>query len=420
MKQKAITLVKHPFFSGSLIMIGGSMFANVINYVYHLIMGRLMGPEDYGTLASLYSVLYIVSVIPTSTSVAIVKFISSQKSTKEINILYSNIRKIYFKIALILSLVLGLLTPLIASFLNINDYFSVLMISAVLFLSLNTLVNQASLQGMLNFIGLVGPNIVSASIKFLLGVLLVYIGFSVVGAMFAVVLGVGLAYFLSSYLAKKRFKIIKNGKYDIKDFYQYSQPVLFQALSFTSLFTTDVLLVKHFLSPFDAGLYAALSILGKIIYFAAQPLTQVMFPIISGKKTKGEKYDHFFYLSFAATITLSVFVVLFYYFFPKLAIGIPYGQKYLSASSELVWMGIFVSVYSASYLLVNFMLSLNKTKIVIFPIIAAITQIVALMRWHSSILQIIQISLIISTLMFFSLMGSMVYYQQRRVYAKKN
>ena len=38
-----------------------------------------------------------------------------------------------------------------------------------------------------------------------------------------------------------------------------------QALAFTSFFTTDLILVKHFFPPFEAGIYAALSTLGKII-----------------------------------------------------------------------------------------------------------------------------------------------------------
>lgn len=78
-------LLKHPLFSGSFVMIAGSMAINVVNYIYHLLMGRILGPVDYGTLASVYSLLYIVTIIPTSASVSIVKFISSAKDKREVN-----------------------------------------------------------------------------------------------------------------------------------------------------------------------------------------------------------------------------------------------------------------------------------------------------------------------------------------------
>ena len=71
--------VEHPLFSGSVIMIGGNMAANAINYLYHLVMGRLLGPAGYGVLASLYSLLYLAGIVPTSASISVVKFISSAK-----------------------------------------------------------------------------------------------------------------------------------------------------------------------------------------------------------------------------------------------------------------------------------------------------------------------------------------------------
>ena len=59
-------LINHPLFSGSAIVFVGNMTANVVNYLYHLIMGRMLGPVEYGVLASLYSVLYLVGIIPSS------------------------------------------------------------------------------------------------------------------------------------------------------------------------------------------------------------------------------------------------------------------------------------------------------------------------------------------------------------------
>ena len=52
----------NPLLLGSTLMIGGSMGVNVINYVYHLVMGRLLGTADYGVVASIFSLLYVVSI----------------------------------------------------------------------------------------------------------------------------------------------------------------------------------------------------------------------------------------------------------------------------------------------------------------------------------------------------------------------
>ena len=410
-------IIAHPLFSGSAIMIGGSMTVNVVNYVYHLIVGRMLGPVNYGVLASLFSIMYIVGIVPTSTSVAIVKFISSGKDAREVATIYKSINRLVFTIAASLSILTVIISPFIANFLHIDNIFLIVLIAPVLFFSLVTLVNQATSQGLLKFMGFVLPNLVYSLVKISLGILFIVLGFSVFGAMGALVIGIIAAYLVSIPYVRNIVNIkIKDGGYNLKPFLKYSFPVLLQALAFTSLFTTDIILVKHFLSPFDAGIYAALSTLGKIIFFASSPISSVMFPVISGRNAKGEKYQKVFWASFFATLIISVVIVSFYYFFPNLAIGILYGSAYLSAKAGLIWMGMFVLIYTVSILLVNFSLSLGKTKVIIFPLTASILQVVFIWLFHNNIIQVIQISFLDSTLMFLGLVLYLGYNRLLKLY----
>lgn len=418
MIKKAKGLISHPLFSGSALMIGGSMAANVINYVYHLIMGRLLGPIDYGSLISIFSILYVISVVPISTSFAIVKFISGAKDSRERAIVYHGIKKLLWQMAVIGFIVIVIFSPLIAKFLHINEKLSVVLLGPILFFALITLVNQASMQGVLKFIGSVGPTIVSSASKLVLGVLLVLLGLSVNGAIVGVLLALVLAYWLSVRLKGSLFTQRTGKKFNLGPFLKYSFPVLVQALAFTSLFTVDIILVKHFLSPFEAGLYAALSTLGKIIFFAVSPVTSVMFPIVSGRKARGERYREVFFASFFLTVFIAIGIVTFYWFFPNIAIGLLYGKDYLAASGQLVWMGAFMATYTASYIVVNFLLSINRTKIVVLPLLAATGQIVGIWLYHGSILQVIQVSLAAMLAMFSGLALYLGYNQLAKAYAK--
>ncbi|MCX6706185.1 MAG: hypothetical protein NTV24_03745 [Candidatus Woesebacteria bacterium] len=179
-----------------------------------------------------------------------------------------------------------------------------------------------------------------------------------------------------------------------------------------------MILVKHFFSPFQAGIYAALSTLGKIIFFAVSPIAATMFPIIAGRKSRGEKYGKVFLTSFGITLIVSITIVFFYWLFPNIAIGILYGKAYLSASIELVWMGIFILFYTLASLLVNFSLSLGRTRVVLFPFLAAVIQIVALSIWHNSLLQVIQVSLVIMTVLFFVISIYLLYNRRIENYGK--
>lgn len=385
------------------------MAVNVINYGYHLIMGRVLGPVNYGVLASIYSILYLISVVPSSAGISIVKFISSAKSDGETYSIYKSLSRFVFYLASILSLVFIVSSPFIAKFLHIENFWIVSMVSVVLFFTLVTLVNQSTSQGLLKFTGSVVPNLISAVVKLGLGIILVFLGWSVFGAIFAVAMGAAISYFYSRWFIKKILTADNGKSFDLKPFLKYSIPVLVQAFAFTSLFTVDVILVKHFLSPHDAGLYAALSTLGKIIFFAVSPIVGTMFPIVAGRKAKGEPYEKVFLVSFGITFVISAAVVVFYWLFPNITIGILYGNAYLSAKSELVWMGIFILFYSLSYFLVNFYLSINKVKIILLPLFFSLVQILAIWFFHNSILQVIQISLVLAACLLLFLTLPLVY-----------
>ncbi len=410
---------KHPLFSGSALMIGGSMVVNAVNYIYHLVMGRLMGPVDYGTLGSLFSILYITTIIPISTSLAIVKFISSSKNKKERMVVYQGVKKLLMEISIIVCLLIVIFSPLIARFLHIKTILAVSSIGLIVFFSLNTLVNQATMQGLLKFIGVVGPGFVSAITKLFLGILFIFLGWSVKGAMGGVVLGAVFSYLCSRKLISNLINHKTTRKFNIKPFLKYCLPVLLQALAFTSFFTVDVLLVKHFLPAFDAGLYVALSTLGKIIYFAASPITFVMFPIVSGRRARGENYRKVFFASFGLTLLMAMTIVLFYYLFPGIAIGVLYGKAYLAAKFELVWMGLFISIYTCSYLLVNFLLSIGRTRIVVLPLMLSVVQLVGISIWHENILQVIQVSLLAMLALFMGLVLYLGYNRFVKLNAKK-
>jgi len=418
-KNSISKFIKHPLFLGGMVMVGGNMIVSVINYAYHLIMGRTLGPVNYGILASVYSILYLISVVPTSASVSIIKFVSSAKSDSETYSIYRSLSNFVFYLAIILSLIFIFLSPSIAKFLHIENFWIVSLVSLVLFFNLITLVNQATSQGLLKFTGSVVPNLISAVVKLGLGIILVILGWSVFGATFAVVIGAVLSYFYSRWFIGKIINKKKVESFNLKPFFKYSIPVLVQAFSFTSLFTTDLILVKHFLPAFDAGIYAALSTLGKIIFFAVSPIVGTMFPIVAGRKARGEGYEKVFSVSFGITFAISIFVVALYWLFPNIAIGVLYGKAYLSASTELVWMGIFILFYTLSNILVNFSLSLGRTKVVWLPLSAAILQILALWFWHRNLLQVIQVSLVLTMLLFFALTIYLGYNRLQRLYVKR-
>ena len=53
------------------------------------------------------------------------------------------------------------------------------------------------------------------------------------------------------------------------------------------MLSSDTLIAKHYLSNHQAGLYAGISLAGKIAYFAASSLFVVAFPVFSRHHDRG-------------------------------------------------------------------------------------------------------------------------------------
>lgn len=383
-------------------------------------MGRLLGPSEYGALASIYSILYIISIVPQSASVSIVKFISSAKTDTEKTHVYNGVYSLVQKVAFVGVVFLFILTPFLQHFLHLNSIFAPIWIVPVFYFSIITTVNQSTLQGELSFIGIVVTNLVSSVSKLLLGVVFILIGWSLGGAIFAVALGVFFAYMLSYKYVYRYISKTDTDKdnFDMTQFLKYSGPVVIQALAFTSLFTIDLVMVKHFFPEFDAGIYAALSTLGKVIFFAASPITAVMFPLVSKKKSQGSSVLSLFKISLAITAFASFSIVIFYYAFPQLTITLLYGKKYIAAVSLLPWMGLFIAIYTIGQQLVNFFLSIDDTNAIIFPSVAAVFQIILLWFFHQTLLQVIQISLTLMCFVTLLLLIKLAY-NKEHIYANK-
>jgi phosphate starvation-inducible membrane PsiE len=95
-----------------------------------------------------------------------------------------------------------------------------------------------------------------------------------------------------------------------------------------------------------------------------------------------------------------------------------YGSKYIGAENALPWMGMFIAIYSFCQLLVNYFLSVGRLKVAYLPFVAALAQIVLLTLFHSSLIEVIQISLAILSVMFVLLLG-ILSYNQLTIYGKK-
>lgn len=398
------TLISHPLFSGSAVMVVGSNLSNSLSYLYHLVMGRLLGPIAYGELATLFSLIGLLGIFSAAFNLVIVKYVSASSDKESIGRLITWLRKKVMVATFLFGGVLVIASPYIAHFLNINHFLSIILVAAVFPFIILVVFNRAVLQGLLRFNQTVLILLMENSARLVLGVLLVYFGLMVNGAMMGLLVGTFFVWILSERFLKEYRLIKATEPPHIKGLFAYSLPVLVQSAAMTSLYSSDLVLVKHFFSSFEVGIYAALSTLGKIIFFAAGPISSVMFPIVSKRVKDGERSEKVFLFSLLATVIVVFSVSAIYAFFPSLAINILFGSSYLQAENMLFLFGVFISLLTISFTIVNFHLSLHQTKVVIFPLICAFAQIVGIWLFHKDIFSVIMVSVVVCSFLLASLL----------------
>lgn len=392
-------------------MFVGAMVSNFGTYLYYLFMGRMLGPVGYGALESLISLWYILSVVPGALGLVIIKFTSQFLGEGKRGAIVSLFR-FFSRFGVVLggttTLFLFLISPLLTSFLRLPEISNAFLTATLFLMATLLLFNRSFLQGLLKFKENALNGILETTLKLLLAIILVSLGFYINGAILAIFLA-GMVAYLASFIPLKIKEEETVLVIDKREILHFAFPSFIFTFCFMTFFSIDVILVKHFFSPREAGLYAALSVLGKIVYFAVAPIVSVMFPLISKARAEGKSFGKLLPLTLGLVMAISLGITGIYFLLPKLMIMILFGPAYVEVSS-LVWlMGIFLTFYSFSYTLTSFYLSLKKVKILSLPLLALVVEIGFLWFFHASLLQVITILIAISGLLS---LGLLLYYPQ--------
>jgi len=410
---KLSDFLKQPFFTGSILVLLGVNLYNFGQTIFHLIIGRFLGKSGYAEFAAIVSVLAIIIIIQQALGLTFVKFISSAKTKAYV----TNFTRwaFYWSIGLgiLLMFLVLLIAPFLKDFLYIKESHLVLILGPIIFLLvlINTL--RSIFQGLLKFGWYIFNLLSEAVVKILLAIIFIAWGWATFGVFVSIIISVSFAIFLAFFPLREYLFGKKGTPPDILPLFKYSVPVLFLSLALTSMNSSDIILVKHFFSNEDAGLYAALAKLGSVAFFGAAPICSVMFPFIARNHSKGEPYNKLFFISILLVLLVSIPVVLLYKFNPPFVVKLLYGSQFVAGSEILWWFGAYMLLLGVAVLFTQFYFSIGKTKTALLFVLAALLQTLLIWFIHPTILSVIQVSLFSVSILVASLL---IYYPFHKNY----
>jgi len=375
-------LSQDKFARSGMIFLVANMLAQAFNYLYHLAMGRMLGPADYAVVGTAFTFFYIASYASNALTIVISRF------TAEIPGIASWIvdramRKVML-ISLVFFVVFSAASPLIASLLHIEIWVVVMSALVCIGIVLNN-VQVGALNGLQRF---VWQNVVVSAnsvLKFGLAVALVLAGAAVAGALGAVLAAFALSVLLATV---PLYEQLPTSKVPAAQVYAYLPLALAGSVLPVLLITTDLLLVKHFFPAAAAGLYAAATTIGKIIWFGAGFLGMAIFPQVVAAKAARQPTSHILRKAMFATATMSAIAVLVYALVPGLIVWSLYGSAYSEIRPLLLPLAAAMACYTAAMLIVQYELALQRRAFVPVVIASFVLQTAAVLVWHSSLQQV--------------------------------
>jgi O-antigen/teichoic acid export membrane protein len=161
-------------------------------------------------------------------------------------------------------------------------------------------------------------------------------------------------------------------------------------LGIIGMLNIDVIIVKKFFDAEQAGLYAGLSLLGKVILYATGPLTLVSLTFFSGSEHTHNKKN---ILLFSALLSLFIggCASVVYYLFSDLVVQVIFGAKF-SDIGQYVWLtAVFGSLYSVVSLLAQY--AVTKLRYFsAFSIVALAAQVLGLYLFHNSFYDVLRVN----------------------------
>ena len=169
----------------------------------------------------------------------------------------------------------------------------------------------------------------------------------------------------------------------------------------------DVIMVKKYFSPIEAGYYSGTVTLGKILLFGAGAFTTVMFPRITALYVNGKEFTHKLKMIFFLLLGVLFVGVLCYRIFPEFLTKVFFGEAFMSSQEYLPLFSIFVAIYVLINFLVMFFLAIDKKAVGFLLLPGVVAQYILLNIFHESLWDVININIGVSA---FTLVLLLVYF----------
>lgn len=384
--------------SGSLIMLFGSIFVSLANFGYNIGVARLLGPADFSHAAAAVTILMLISAITLAFQLVCTKLVAKNVTVEAKAAVFQRLLKRSWMVGIGLGLFMLIGNSVLAAYLRLSSPWVIILLAVGLTIYIPLGVKRGGLQGTCRFAGLSWNMAAEAVVKFLGAILLIEMGYGVLGAVAAISASVVIAYFMPDSATELRGRAVADTEPNLGE---ATQAIVF-FVGQVIISNIDILMVKHFFPPDQAGLYAAIALVGRLLYFGAWSIVSAMFPVSA--EAKEERQGRGLLAIPLIMVTLmSVIFVLALAAFPHLVFRSLFGAHFSTAVQGLDWLlsmnAAATGVYAISVVLITYEMSRRIANTGWLQLVVSGLIVLGIAWFHSSLLQVIVVQQVLRILL---------------------
>lgn len=400
-------------FSKNIILVFlGTSLVNVFNLLYQLLIAHRLSEVEFAGFNSLLAIFMMVSSPLTTIGTVAAKYtagFNAKGQRNKIQVFLSSLIKKISWLSILTFVVFYFASFYIIEKLKITSLSAGYILAVLLTLSWFVPVFAGVLQGMELFKWLMLISVIGGALKLALSFVFIGLGFNIAGALGAFLVASLSGIIISAYPLREviSFSSAEN-RMDLKEFFLYLVPVAAGLFCFTALVSLDIVLVKYFFSPIEAGFYSLAQMIGKIFLFLPGAISIVMFPKTAGLNAKKMKTDSTLQRSLLYAFILCIIANLFYNLFPVFTLKVLTGKAFAESVMLGRLFGVSMSFFTLIFVLINYFLSINDMRFMKFMILSALFQPLAIILFHRALIHI-QLILCINSISIFLILLVLAY-----------
>lgn len=392
---RIVELIKtSPFLRHNATFLVGSLGVAALNYLFYPILGRLMAPEDFGevqTLTSLFTQAAIFLTILTYVTVHVTVNILDEEKRNQTLLGLERVAMIAGYLALGIALAS---IEYLQSFLHFKESWPFVALIIALAISIPLAFRMAFLRGKKQFMRASMTDGIGSAAKLILAPILVLLGFHSLGAVGALAisqvlsLATGVAWARQAGLRGSAFGVGRLNLHLIRPYFKHATAVLLGAGGITIIQTLDMLAIKHYFAPTEAGLYAGITTIAGIVYFLMAPVTGVLMTLVSNNQST-RKNQMRLRASLGLMLLLGGGALIVMSIFPNLVINILVGSKYLVNADLLPRIGLAMLLLALANAMMMYHIALKRYAYSLGGVVVFIVTLVLMQVNHGKIEDVI-------------------------------